>query len=145
VARTVTFAASLITPEIEAQLASLRSQKKLSPLAAGLEGTPLGRLPDNVYGFTSSPVNESTPLFIRRIFQSFEVHKLAGGLVHILGFVAPAEAETIFKGEPIDVNLYPEPLDKAERLVEIPLPRIMKAKPVSRANGNFMPLHLDRT
>ncbi|MEZ5399303.1 MAG: hypothetical protein R2729_06510 [Bryobacteraceae bacterium] len=136
--------ASAITPEFEAQLTSLRTQKSLAHLAPADEGTPLGRLPDNIYGFTSSPVNELTPLFTKRIYQSFEVHKLTAGVVHIIGFVTPDAAASIFEGtEPVDIDLYPEPHGDAQRLVEIPLPRIVRARNVSRMNGNFMPIHLD--
>jgi hypothetical protein len=136
--------ASTITTEIEQQLSDLRAKKQLQPVASQDEGVPLGVLPDLIYGFTYSPLNESTPLFAKRLFQTFEVHKLTDGVVHLIGFVKDDEAKAIFEGSAgMDVNLYPEPRNESARLVEIPLERVIKARPVSRSDGNYMPLHLD--
>ncbi len=135
---------SSISAELEKQFVSLREQKGLALVAVEKEGAPLATLPDNLYGFTFSPVNESTPLFTKRQFQCFEVHKLAAGIVHLLGFLTEKEAATFFGGkEPLVCHLYPEPLGESTRLVEVPLERIAKAKPVSRSSGNYMPLTLD--
>ncbi len=135
---------SSISPELAAQFASLRQQKGLTLVAAEKAGAPLATLPDNLFGFTFSPVNESTPLFAKRQFQCFEVHKLTGGVVHLLGFLTENEAAAFFGGkEPLECHLYPEPLGESTRLVEVPLERIAKAKPVSRSSGNYMPLTLD--
>jgi hypothetical protein len=135
---------SSIGPELEQQFASLRQKKGLTLVPVDTEGAPLATLPDNVFGFTFSPLNESTPLFTKRQFQCYEVHKLAGGVVHLLGFLPEKEAAAFFNGkEPVDCHLYPEPHGESTRLVEVPLERIAKAKPVSRSDGNFMPLTLD--
>ena len=139
----VQFAPS-ITPELNQQLDALRKRKGLTLVAVDKEGAPLATLSDNLFGFTFSPVNESTPLFTQRQFQSFEVHKLTGGVVHLLGFLTEPEAATFFEGkEPMTCNLYPEPRDASSRLVEVPLERVAKAKAVSRSDGNYMPLTLD--
>ena len=135
---------SSISPELEKQFVSLREQKGLALVAVEKEGAPLATLPDNLFGFTFSPVNESTPLFTKRQFQCFEVHKLTAGIVHLLGFLTEKEAAIFFGGkEPLECHLYPEPLGESTRLVEVPLERIAKAKPVSRSSGNYMPLTLD--
>jgi hypothetical protein len=135
---------SSISSELEQQLATLRAQKALTVIASEREGAPLATLPDNLYGFTYSPVNESTPLFAKRTFQVFEVHKLTLGVVHLLGFLTEKEAATFFDGkESLECHLYPEPHGEATRLVEVPLERIAKAKQVSRSAGNYMPLTLD--
>jgi hypothetical protein len=139
----VQFAQS-ISQEIQQQLSSLRERKGLALIAAEREGAPLATLPDNIYGFTFSPVNESTPLFAKRQFQSFEVHKLTSGIVHLLGFLTEKEAATFFDGkDALECNLFPEPFGDSTRLVEVPLERIAKAKPLSRASGNYMPVTLD--
>jgi len=136
--------ASTIPPELEEKLESLRSSKGLAPVAGPQEGAPLGNLPDQIYGFTFSPLNESTPLFARRLFQSFEVHKLAEGAVEVLGFVTSREAQAIRDAaDALDLNLYPEPKADSSELVQLPLDRIAKAKPASRCEGNYMPVHLD--
>lgn len=135
---------SSISPELETQFATLREQKGLKLVPVEREGTPLATLPDNIFGFTYSPVNESTPLFAKRQFQCFEVHKLTAGIVHVLGFLTEKEAAVFFNGkEPLECHLYPEPKDESTRLVEVPLERVAKAKPVSRSAGNYMPLTLD--
>ena len=135
---------SSISPELEQQLSSLRQRKSLAIVAGEKEGSPLATLPDNLYGFTFSPLNESTPLFAKRQFQSFEVHKLMAGVVHLLAFLTEKEAATFFDGkEPMDCHLFPEPFAESTRLVEVPLERIAKAKPLSRTGGNFMPVTLD--
>ena len=139
----VQFAKS-IAPEVEEQLTALRDRKGLTLIAAEREGAPLATLGDNLFGFTFSPVNESTPLFAKRQFQSFEVHKLTSGVVHLLGFLTEKEAATFFDGkEPMDCQLFPEPHGESKRLVEVPLERIAKAKALSRSDGNYMPLTLD--
>jgi|SoiMethySBSTD1v2_1073268.scaffolds.fasta_scaffold3123193_1 hypothetical protein len=139
----VEFAKS-IAPEVETQLTSLRERKGLTIVAPEKEGAPLATLPDNLFGFTFSPVNESTPLFAKRQYQSFEVHKLTGGVVHLLGFLTEKEAAIFFEGkEPMDCQLFPEPHEESKRLVEVPLERIAKAKALSRSGGNFMPVTLD--
>ncbi len=135
--------ASPITPEIETLFAGLRSSKGLSIVPSEREGTALGKLPDNIYGFTGSPVNSEMPLWARRNYQSFEVHKLAGGVVHLLGFVTPEEAASIRDGRALAVNLYPEPYEAAQSLVQIAVSIIKRAKPVSRIRGNYMPLELE--
>jgi hypothetical protein len=136
--------ASTISAELEQQLASLRERKGLKLIASEKEGAPLATLPDNIYGFTFSPVNESTPMFGQRPFQSFELHKLAGGVVHLLGFLTEKEAAAFFAGtESMECNLFPEPHGEATRLVEVPLERIVKAKPLSRVGGNYMPITVD--
>ena len=135
---------SSISPELDQQLAALRERKGLALIAAEREGAPLATLPDNLFGFTFSPVNESTPLFAKRQFQCFEVHKLTAGVVHLLGFLTEKEASTFFQGkEAMECHLYPEPLAESTRLVEVPLERIAKAKPVSRSSGNYMPITVD--
>jgi hypothetical protein len=89
-------------------------------------------------------VNESTPLFAKRPFQSFEVHKLTSGVVHLLGFLTEKEAVTFFDGkEAMECHLFPEPFGESTRLVEVPLERIAKSKALSRTGGNYMPVTLD--
>jgi hypothetical protein len=133
-----------LSPEIEKQFASLRDPRKLTLVTDELEGAPLGSLPDNIYGYSYSPVNESTPLFARRTFQVFEVHKLERGEVHILGYLTPKEAQLIADGkEPLDLKLYPEPRDESTAIVSIPLERVTKARNVSRSDGNYLPLQVD--
>ncbi len=120
-----------------------RTRKQLRPLLPEDEGMPLHLLPDNVFGFTYSSLNESTPLFIRHAFQSFEVHKLMDGEVHLLGYLTAEQAKQIQSGSgPLECDLYPEPRDKADQLVEIPVHKITRARQLSRTDGNYMPIRV---
>jgi len=133
-----------LAPEIEQKFTESRLRHSVTPVSDELEGVPLGSLPDNVFGFTSSPLSESTPLFARRIFQSFEVHKLDAGSVVLIGFVTPQEAAAFNAGkESVDARLYPEPRDQATAFIEVPLDRVGRTKPMSRSDGNYLPVQLD--
>jgi hypothetical protein len=66
-ARTV----SVLPPEIEKEFAAIRAANGVNPVSEADEGAPLAGLPDNIYGYTYSPLNESTPLFAKRSFQAF--------------------------------------------------------------------------
>jgi hypothetical protein len=132
--------------EVEQERQSVRVRNGVEPVSIGDEGSPLAGLPDNIYGYTYSPLNESTPLFTERTYQSFEVHKLTEGIVHVLGYLTPADAAAVEGNrEPVDVRLYPEPYGEATRLTEVSLERILRAKPVTRIDGNAMALTLDAT
>ncbi len=133
-----------LAPEIEQKFTESRLRHSVTPVSDELEGVPLGSLPDNVFGFTSSPLSESTPLFARRIFQSFEVHKLDAGSVVLIGFVTPQEAAAFNAGkESVDARLYPEPRDQASAFIEVPLDRVGRTRPMSRSDGNYLPVQLD--
>ena len=132
-----------LDPHIQAQIEAVRARNGVANLAGELEGSALASLHEYIFGFTYSPLSGSTPLFATRAVQSFEVHKLAGRTVRLLGFVKPGEASALSgSDEGLDVQLYPEPYGAATSLVEIPLERILKARPISRTDGNFLPLHL---
>jgi hypothetical protein len=74
------------------------------------------------------------------------VHKLNEGIVHLLGYVTPAEAARMAgNAEQLEIKLYPEPYGEASKLVQVSLERIVRAKPISRSDGNYMPLSLDAT
>jgi hypothetical protein len=129
--------------EVEREVEAVRARNGVSPVRLEDEGVPLASLPDSVYGYTYSPLNESTPLFAERTFQSFEVHKLTEGVVHVLGYVSAGDAGRLSGAqEPADIRFYPEPYGEATRLAEVSLERIVRARPVSRADGNYMTLTL---
>ena len=133
-----------MAPEIENQIQTFRARHELRPLASAEEGMPLGELPSKVFGYTYSPLNSSTPLFARRTFQCFEVHKLDEERANVVCFVTRQEADAIQSGgEIVELKLYPEPAGDSTALVEVNVARIAKAKMPSRSNGNYMPVHLD--
>jgi hypothetical protein len=118
----------------------LRAARKLRLVTQEEAGFGVDDLPAGVYGFTSSPQTEGVPLFIERTFEAFEVHKLHDGSVHIVGYLTAEQAAAFAaSSEAVDLNLYPEPYQEAQSVASVPRSRILKAKPVSRESGNWMP------
>ena len=123
------------------QREQLRAQYQLRSVAREEEGTPVRSLPAGVYGFSYAPATE-TPLFARKSYHSFEVHKRADGSAHMLAFVSKGEAERLAAhGDDIEVTVYPDPYEQSDTLVSIPFERILTSlyKPVRR-DGNAVPL-----
>ena len=82
---------------------------------------------------------ESAPLFQKKIFQSFECHRLLDGSLHVVGLVTSQEAALIDAGrESLEINLYPEPNGEAVKAVSLSLDRLNHVKAPSRDEGNFM-------
>jgi hypothetical protein len=106
-------------------------------LGLGIAGQPNG-----VYGFTYAPQQES-PLFRQKSFRSFEMHKLADGSVHIIGFVTDEEASRLStSGEYFDLDLYPDAWESSAKPVSIPSSRILEMKGPSRTSGNALTLRI---
>jgi len=127
--------------------ALLRSQRNLRALENIEEGFALPALPAGVYGFTYSPNFEATPLFSNKRYQSFEFHKLTDGAAELIGYLTPAEAEQV-KGSQaeIEVHLYPDPWKDADKLVSLPLARLVRSKQrPARENGCPYTLRLEQS
>ena len=96
--------------------------------------------PNSIFGFTYSPGTEGLPVFHMQTFQIFEVHKLADGSVHYLGYMTEEDATALNSAtEAVDLKLYPEPYEKAQRFVSVPKDCILRSRFVSRDNGNWYP------
>ena len=120
----------------------LRSQAGVQLVKVENEGFALVKQPSGTFGFSYAPMNEC-PVYQKQTFQVFEVHKRADGSRWVLGYVTPEDDATLNSGkEPVDVNLYPEPYEQAQKLVAVDMARSMKAKPASRIDGNFIRLTL---
>jgi len=123
------------------ELESARAKFHVKPIQSAHEGLSVAQLPEGVYGYSVSAPTLEAPLFISRIFQSFEYHKLAGGAIQILGFATAAEVATLnAEREPLDFKLYPEPFDESNVLCIVDLSRVVRSKAPSRTDGNFMTL-----
>jgi hypothetical protein len=121
----------------------LRSEYKLRPLTKEEEGLALTKLPNGVYGFSYAPATE-TPLFARKSYHSFEVHKISDGTGYLIAFVASGDADRLrTRNEEIQITVYPDPHDEATSLVSIPFDRILSSlyKPI-RYDANALPLRL---
>ena len=102
------------------------------------EGSGVERQPTGVFGFSYSPFN-ACPMFANQTYQVFEVHKRADGSKWVVMCVTPEdEALMLSDQEPIEVTLYPEEWEKATKLVAFDTARVIKAKPASRTDGNFI-------
>lgn len=131
---------SLMEPEPSQEL---RSEYKLRPLTKEEEGLALAKLPTGVYGFSYAPATE-TPLFARKSYHSFEVHKISDGTGYLIAFVTAADADRLCaRNEEIEVIVYPDPHEAASTLVSIPFDRLLSSlyKPI-RHDANALPLRL---
>jgi len=128
-----------LTPERQA----LRDRLKLRLVTPEENGMPVDRLPEGVYGFTTSPSSDELPLFTSPVFRCTEIHKPVGGPIHFLGYVSTKEAETFEAGiEPMALELYPEPYEEATVLVSIPDSRVDRRRLPSRDHGNSMKMDI---
>lgn len=127
------------TTTSQADREKLRRERKLSPVAQADQGNHIDFIAAGTYGFTYSPATEGLPLFERQSFQAFEVHKLFSGAVHFVGYMNEADAKALQAApDTTELKLYPEPFENAASLVSVPSERVLKAKPTSRENGNWM-------
>ena len=109
------------TPEQE----GLRAAHQVRPVSTQEEGTGIKQLPGGVYGFTYSPGLESAPLFARRVFRSYETHKLPSGEVTLIGFAsADAARQLTTAPQEVTIQVQPHPEGEQSTLVEIPYSRI---------------------
>jgi hypothetical protein len=127
----------------EQQREQLRAERKLRNLSKQEEGAGIDQLPNGIYGFSYAPATE-TPVFARRSYHSFEVHKFTDGTSHMLAYVTADQAKQVLAAhEDMDVIVYPEPFESSTTLITIPFVRVLSNlyKPV-RAEGNAIPLKL---
>ena len=127
------------SPEREA----LRVRHGVRVVTSQEEGNDVKSLPAGVYGFTGAPAAPELPLFTHPIVRCTEVHKTADGEVYMIGYVQPAEAQSIESGsEPVRVSLFPEPREESATLVAVPLSRIEHRNPPTRSDGNSMAVEI---
>ena len=106
-------------------------------------GAGIAQLPNGIYGFSFSPQQEA-PLFEKKMFRNFEVHKLADGAVHIIGFVTEKEYEQFsLSNERAELKLYPDPYAESVKAVSVPVDRAAAMTGPSRDNGNFLKLEIN--
>lgn len=121
-----------------AAIESLREQHRVVPLAPEQEGFAAHRLPAGVYGFAYAPGQSEVPLFAKKSYHSFELHKAADGNDYLIGYVtAPEAADLEARKEGAAITLYPDPWEQAQRLVNVPVTIMTPAKrAITREPGN---------
>lgn len=118
----------------------LRAERKLRLIQTQEAGEAIEFAPSSIYGFTYSPGTDGVPIFPNETFQAFEVHKLADGSVHYIGYMTEEDATALNSAtSPVELKLYPEPYEKAQRFVSVPKENILRVRPVSREKGNWLP------
>lgn len=117
----------------------LRQTHQVRLVTDSEEGKGISNLPVGVYGFTYAPIGE-LPLFGRRAFHTFEVHKTAQREWHLLVFVTPREAEALRSATgPVEMRLFPDAFEDATELVSLPASRIASKRMLtSREPGNWV-------
>jgi len=126
--------------EQAAAIEALRASHQVRHLRPEEEGSAVGALPVGVYGFAYAPGHDAVPLFAKKSYHSFEVHKSVDGTAYLLGFVTPQEAADLEAGkEGAAIRLYPDPWESSQSLVTVPLSRILSPKRMPREDGNPFP------
>lgn len=114
---------------------ALRVAHQVRLVSAEEEGTGVNGLPGGVYGYTYSPGLPNAPLFAVRRYRTFEIHKLPGGDVFVIGFCTrDAAAALSTAGGEVTVQVQPEPQDGADTLVTIPYSRIRQHRQYAAPN-----------
>jgi hypothetical protein len=129
----------------EQQRAAVRAKHQVKLVEDKNEGFSLHKQPEGTYGFTYSPTAEDIPVFGKRPYQAFEVHKLANG-EYIIGFLTPEAFAQVnaSTGNQVSVQLYPESWQSATEFVVIHFDRIAKSKrQPSRDEGNFVKIEVE--
>jgi hypothetical protein len=114
----------------------LRAANRVVPVSKEDEGVSWSKISNGVYGFTYTPGSADGGLFVRETLHSFEMHKLADGTLHILGYTDSATSERINAKTTQDIELYPQTRDDSPVLVQIPHARIASSKALDRDNAN---------
>jgi hypothetical protein len=127
----------------ESQREALRALHQVRPLTTEEEGTGVDRLPRGVWGYTHSPAVENAPLFSRKLFYNFEVHKASDGEVYLIGFLRPDIAAVVETNpQALDLRLFPVPQDDAVTPVSILVSRLVRHKEQSFRDAQGLELQL---
>lgn len=123
--------------------ARLRQQHRVQLVTREQEGNAIDKVSAGTYGFTYAPATES-PIFARRCFQSFEMHRMPDGTGRLIGFCTPEEAQRLAQGSaPVEITLYPEPYKASTQIVSIAVHELANDlyRPVRR-EGNAVHLQV---
>jgi hypothetical protein len=119
-------------------LESLRADHKVRELTSAEEGYAIHRLPAGVYGYAYAPGHSEVPLFAKKRYHAFEMHKAVDGTEYILGYVtsqAKGDIDVVKEGAPI--RLFPDSHENSTILVSIPVAQISPSKrAIPREDGN---------
>lgn len=120
----------------------LRSTNRVVPVSKEDEGRSWSKISNGVYGFTYTPASENGGIFIAEPKQSYEMHKLADGSLHIVAFATTENAEKLGRPGAQDLEVYPIPTETATVLVVVPHARINSSKALNRDDVNKLKMSL---
>jgi hypothetical protein len=117
---------------------TLRASRTLRPLTKEEDGTDIFHLPNGIFGFTYSAAQKEMPVFTKQPHNSFEVHRLNDGDIHMVGFTtAETKAQIAAAKGPVEAVLYPSPFQKATEIISVSVSDLQPArKAISREDGN---------
>jgi hypothetical protein len=114
---------------------ALRVAHQVRSVSPAEEGNGVNALPGGVYGFTYSPGLPNAPLFAIRRYRTYEIHKLPGGDVFIVGFARPEVArELSTASQDMTLQIHPQAEQGFETLVTIPYSRIRRHRQYAAPN-----------
>ena len=114
---------------------ALRSAHQVRVVTDAEEGTGVNALPGGVYGYSYSPGLASAPLFAVRRYRSYEIHKLPGGDVFVIGFAtADSVKEMSTAADPVTLQIHPQVEGEYDTLVTIPYSRIRQHRQYAAPN-----------
>ena len=116
----------------------LRAERSLRGVESKEDGFDIQHLPNGIFGFTYSAGQKEMPVFGKKPVRCFEIHKLADGAVHIIGFVKPETMARIeAHKEAVEAMIYPDTFQDSTVLVSIDLEKMQPAKKaLTREDGN---------
>jgi len=114
---------------------ALRATHQVRLVTDAEEGTGVNALPGGVYGFTYSPGLPNAPLFAIRRYRSYEIHKLPGGDVFVIGYAkADVARQLSTAGEEMTVQIHAQAEQDFDTLVTIPYSRIRRHRQYAAPN-----------
>ncbi len=114
---------------------ALRVTHQVRLVSDGEEGTGVNALPGGVFGFTYSPGLQNAPLFAVRRFRSYELHKLPGGDVFVIGYAKAGIARELSTStEEMTIQIHPQAEGESDTLVTIPYSRIRRHRQYAAPN-----------
>jgi hypothetical protein len=114
---------------------ALRVAHQVRLVTEAEEGTGLGALPGGVYGYSYSPGLPSAPLFAVRRYRSYEIHKLPGGDVFVIGFATGESARQLSTATAeVTLQIHPQVEGEYDTLVTIPYSRIRQHRQYAAPN-----------
>ncbi|WP_031496859.1 hypothetical protein [Bryobacter aggregatus] len=120
----------------------LRASNRVVPVSKEDEGRSWSKISNGVYGFTYSPASENGGLFLNEPKQSYEMHKLADGSLHIIAYATAEFAQKLQSKGAQDIEVYPIVKEESKVLVQIPHARIATAKALDRDDTNRLKVSL---